>query len=98
MYKNANERRAKMNRFDIDKKMLYKGGVGQESNINSEKTMEKEISDIFSKHYSRMINDLSQIVGFTPVMKVVISNSMRCLEDDILEIKGENYGLDKNTN
>lgn len=79
-----------MNQVDIDKKMLYKDNVGQESNINSEKTMEKKISDIFSKHYSRMINDLSQIVGFTPVMKVVISNSMRCLEDDILEIKGEN--------
>ena len=55
--------------------------------MSKEKSMEKEISDIFSKHYSRMITDLSQIVGFTPVMKVVISNSMRCLEDDILEKK-----------
>lgn len=72
-----------MNQFDKD-------NVRQESNIYLEKQMEKEIIDIFSKHYSRMINDLSQIVGFTPVMRVVISNSMRCLEDDILEIKGEN--------
>lgn len=54
--------------------------------------MKKEISDIFSKHYSRMITDLSQIVGFTPVMKVVISNSMRCLEDDILEKKKKENG------
>lgn len=85
-----------MNLFDIDKKMLYKEDVGQESNIKLEKTMEKEISNIFSKHYSRMMNDLSQIVGFTPVMKVVISNSIRCLEDDILEIKGEENAIQKN--
>lgn len=82
-----------MNRFDITDKMLYKEDVGQEPSVYLEKTMEKKISDIFSKHYSRMINDLSQIVGFTPVMKVVISNSMRCLEDDILEIKGENNAV-----
>lgn len=82
-----------MSQFDNTEKMLYKSDVGQESDIKSEKIMEKEISDIFSKHYSRLINDLSQIVGFTPVMKVVISNSIRCLEDDILEIKGENYAV-----
>lgn len=51
--------------------------------------MEKQLSDIFSKHYSRLVNDLSQIVGFTPVMKVVISNAMRCLEEDIKEQQGE---------
>ena len=51
--------------------------------------MEKELSDIFSKHYNRMMSDLSQIVGFTPVMKVVISNSMRCLEEDILGKQGD---------
>jgi hypothetical protein len=73
--------------------MLYKEDVGQEPSVYLEKIMEKKISDIFSKHYSRMINDLSQIVGFTPVMKVVISNSIRCLEDDILEIKGENNAV-----
>lgn len=60
--------------------------------------MEKQLSDIFSKHYSRLVNDLSQIVGFTPVMKVVISNSMRCLEEDIKEKQGDKNGLDQNTN
>ena len=60
--------------------------------------MEKQLSDIFSKHYSRLVNDLSQIVGFTPVMKVVISNAMRCLEEDIKEQQGDKDGLDKNTN
>lgn len=60
--------------------------------------MEKQLSDIFSKHYSRLVNDLSQIVGFTPVMKVVISNAMRCLEEDIKEQQGDKNGLDKNTN
>lgn len=49
--------------------------------------MEKNISDLFSKHYSRMINDLSLVNGFQPVMKVIISNSMRCLEEDIKEKK-----------
>lgn len=60
--------------------------------------MEKQLSDIFSKHYSRLVNDLSQIVGFTPVMKVVISNAMRCLEEDIKEQQGDKNGLDQNTN
>ena len=66
--------------------------------MKGERIMEKQLSDIFSKHYNRMMSDLSQIVGFTPVMKVVISNSMRCLEEDILEKQGDKNGLDKNTN
>lgn len=80
----------RMTQFDNDSKNWYNGYVKQEFNVTAESLMEKEISDIFSKHYNRMMNDLSQVVGFTPVMKVVISNSIRCLEDDILEIKGDN--------
>jgi hypothetical protein len=58
--------------------------------------MEKQLSDIFSKHYNRMMSDLSQIVGFTPVMKIVISNSLRCLEEDVLEKKGEKNAIQNN--
>lgn len=37
----------------------------------------------FSKHYGRMIEDLKQIKGFTPVMEKVISINISKLNEDI---------------
>lgn len=47
------------------------------------------MEEIFSKHFNRLIGDLNQIQGFSPVMKVVISNTFRQLEEDIMEEQGE---------
>lgn len=47
--------------------------------------MEENIKDLFSKHFNRIKNDLTQIKGVTPVMMVVISNGFRNLEEDVLD-------------
>lgn len=47
----------------------------------------QEIIKQFSKHFKRLEEDLSQINGFTPLMKKVISLNLKNLEKDILEIK-----------
>ena len=55
------------------------------------RTME-ELKIIFTKHFNRLDGDLKQIQGFSPVMKVVISNAFRQLEEDVMEeIGDENY-------
>ncbi|NDK07847.1 hypothetical protein EOM39_01215 [Candidatus Gracilibacteria bacterium] len=46
----------------------------------------QEIIKQFSKHFKRLEEDLSQINGFTPLMKKVISLNLKNLEKDILEI------------
>lgn len=46
----------------------------------------KDIDYQFSKHYGRIIEDLKQIRGFTPVMEKVISINMTKLHEDINEI------------
>ena len=61
--------------------------------------MNEEIKYQFSKHYGRLIEDLKQIKGFTPVMEKVISINVSKLHEDINELtKGEKNGMDKNTN
>ena len=48
--------------------------------------MNEEINYQFSKHYGRLIEDLKQIKGFTPVMEKVISINISKLHEDINEI------------
>ena len=45
--------------------------------------MHEEIDYQFSKHYGRIIEDLKQIRGFTPVMEKVISFGISKLHEDI---------------
>ena len=45
--------------------------------------MNERISYQFSKHYGRIIEDLKQIRGFTPVMEKVISFGISKLHEDI---------------
>jgi hypothetical protein len=52
----------------------------------------EQIKKEFSKHYKRLEDDLSQINGFTPVMKKVMSINFKNLEVDIL-CKIEKLGL-----
>ena len=47
------------------------------------------MEEIFAKHYNRLNNDLKQIQGYTPVMKVVISNTFRELENEVMNELGE---------
>ena len=55
--------------------------------------MNEEIDFQFSKHYGRLIEDLKQIKGFTPVMEKVISINISKLHEDINELtKGEKNG------
>ena len=52
--------------------------------------MDDSLSYQFSKHYGRLIEDLKQIKGFTPVMEKVISINISKLHEDINELtKGE---------
>ena len=56
--------------------------------------MKDEINYQFSKHYGRLIEDLKQIKGFTPVMEKVISINISKLHDDINELtKGTKYAI-----
>ncbi len=48
--------------------------------------MNEEIDYQFSKHYGRIIEDLKQIRGFTPVMEKVISFGISKLHEDINNI------------
>ena len=82
-----------MNRFDIDKKMLYKENCGT-SHIEEDE-MDERINYQFQKHYGRIIEDLKQIKGFTPVMEKVISFGVSKLQEDIENeiTKGENYAI-----
>ena len=58
---------------------------------NEETKMNDNINYQFSKHYGRLIEDLKQIKGFTPVMEKVISINISKLHEDINEItKGDN--------
>lgn len=59
--------------------------------------MEEEIENLFSKHFNRVKKDLSQIIGFTPVMLVVVSTAFRNLEDDIKNVLEKEYGMDKDS-
>lgn len=60
--------------------------------------MNEEIDYQFSKHYGRIIEDLKQIRGFTPVMEKVISFGISKLHEDINEItKNEEKQNDKAT-
>lgn len=43
----------------------------------------KKVSYQFKKHYQRIIEDLKQIKGFTPVMEKVISINVEKLQNDI---------------
>lgn len=45
--------------------------------------MHDSINYQFNKHYGRMIEDLKQIKGFTPVMEKVISVNIDKLHEDI---------------
>ena len=49
------------------------------------------MEEIFAKHYNRLNNDLKQIQGYTPVMKVVISSAFRELESEVMNELGEDY-------
>ena len=55
--------------------------------------MKESIDYQFSKHYGRMIEDLKQIKGFTPVMEKVISINVSKLHEDIENeiAKGNDY-------
>lgn len=46
--------------------------------------MKSQILKEFSKHYKRLEEDLSQINGFTPVMKKIISINFKNLENDVI--------------
>lgn len=48
-----------------------------------------EIIRQFSKHFKRLEEDLTQINGFTPLMKKVISLNIKNLENDILKLSEE---------
>ena len=48
--------------------------------------MNDSINYQFSKHYGRLIEDLKQIKGFTPVMEKVISINITKLHEDINEL------------
>ena len=87
-----------MSQFDNTEKMLYKKDVG--TSQHGENEMDERINYQFQKHYGRIIEDLKQIRGFTPVMEKVISFGVSKLQEDIENeiTKGESYGLDKNTN
>ena len=61
--------------------------------------MNEKIDYQFSKHYGRIIEDLKQIKGFTPVMEKVISFGISKLHEDINNItKDENDGSKKQNN
>ena len=51
--------------------------------------MYEEIDYQFTKHYGRIIEDLKQIRGFTPVMEKVISFGISKLHEDINNITKE---------
>ena len=57
-----------------------------------ETNMNDNINYQFNKHYGRLIEDLKQIKGFTPVMEKVISVNVEKLHEDIENelTKGEN--------
>lgn len=59
--------------------------------------MNENIKYQFSKHYGRLIEDLKQIKGFTPVMEKVISINIDKLHEDINNeiAKGQNDDLQK---
>ena len=84
--------------FDNTEKLLYKNNVG--TSQQGENEMDERINYQFQKHYGRIIEDLKQIRGFTPVMEKVISFGVSKLQEDIENeiTKGEKNGLDKNTN
>lgn len=46
--------------------------------------MHDKINNQFSKHYKRLIEDLKQVVGFTPAMEKLISVNISKLENDII--------------
>lgn len=60
--------------------------------------MEEEIESLFSKHFNRVKKDLSQIIGVTPVMTMVVSTAFRNLEDDIKNLVEKKDGMDEDTN
>lgn len=61
--------------------------------------MNEKIDYQFSKHYGRIIEDLKQIRGFTPVMEKVISFGISKLHEDINNLtKDEKNAVDKNSN
>ncbi len=77
--------------------MCYRDFTGTSQKKGAE--MNEEINYQFSKHYGRLIEDLKQIKGFTPVMEKVISINVSKLHEDINELtKGEKNGMDKNPN
>ena len=60
--------------------------------------MNEEIDYQFSKHYGRIIEDLKQIRGFTPVMEKVISFGISKLHEDVNnltknEVKNDNKSI-----
>lgn len=59
--------------------------------------MEEEIENLFSKHFNRAKNDLNQIIGFTPVMLMVVSTAFRNLEDDIKNVLEKKNGMDEDS-
>lgn len=59
--------------------------------------MEEKITELFSKHFNRAKNDLSQIIGVTPVMLMVVSTAFRNLEDDVKNVLEKENGMDENS-
>lgn len=59
--------------------------------------MEEEIENLFSKHFNRVKNDLNQIIGFTPVMLMVVSTAFRNLEDDVKNVLEKENGMDEDS-
>lgn len=59
--------------------------------------MEEKISELFSKHFNRAKKDLSQIIGVTPVMLMVVSTAFRNLEDDVRNALEKENALDEDT-
>ena len=57
--------------------------------------MKESIDYQFSKHYGRLIEDLKQIKGFTPVMEKVIYINISKLHEDIENeiTKGDEYAV-----
>lgn len=89
MYKNANERRTKMNRFDIDKKMLYKENVGI---IQQKDRGNMTYQELFNRTLTKIRYATSgALLDNEPLMKAIV----KIMYDFSDDLKANNLILDK---
>lgn len=69
--------------------------VGTSQQRRKRMSENKDIDYQSSKHYGRIIEDLKQIRGFTPVMEKVISINMTKLHEDINELTKDEHNDSK---